>query len=330
MSQNFYLFSPGTLSRKDNSLVFTSTDGVKKFIPIENCESLYCFSEINFNSKLFNFLGQNQIHLHFFDYYNNFTGSFSPKKSLLSGSLLIKQVEHYKQIKKRLVIAKEFVHTATHNILKNVKYYAKKKKELHDWIEQIQTWKDKIDGAKEIPELMGIEGNIRKIYYSCWIIILETDISFTKRVYNPPDNPINAIISFLNGVLYATCLREIHRTHLDPTISFLHEPGTKRYSLALDIAENFKPVYVDRIIFRMFNRKQLTMNDFLQELNCCFLKESSSKKVMKEFDDMIKTVIHHPGLDKKVSYRRLIRLDCYRLVKHILGDAPYSGTKSWW
>ena len=96
---------------------------------------------------------------------------------------------------------------------------------------------------------MGVEGNIRKQYYAAWNIIINQEISFEKRVMHPPDNMINSLISFVNTLIYTKVLGELYRTQLNPTISYLHEPGERRFSLSLDLAEVFKPLIGDRLIF---------------------------------------------------------------------------------
>ncbi|MDL0298323.1 CRISPR-associated endonuclease Cas1, partial [Clostridioides difficile] len=73
----------------------------------------------------------------------------------------------------------------------------------------------------------------------------------------PPKDPVNALMSFGNSIMYTNVLSEIYKTQLDPTISFLHEPSTKRFSLSLDIAEIFKPIIIDTIIFSLINNKRI-------------------------------------------------------------------------
>ena len=98
---------------------------------------------------------------------------------------------------------------------------------------------------------------MRERYYQAWRHILSDGWTFERRVRRPPDNEVNALISFGNSLLYTVCLGEIYRTQLTPTISYLHEPGARRFSLALDLSEIFKPLIVDRAIFRLLNTGQL-------------------------------------------------------------------------
>ena len=116
--------------------------------------------------------------------------------------------------------------------------------------------------AVDIPTLMGFEGNIHQQYYSAFHTIIHEEIDFERRVKHPPDNMMNTMISYVNSLIYTRVLSEIYRTQLNPTISFLHEPSTKRFSLCLDIAEIFKPPIGDRLIFSMFNKKQIREKGF--------------------------------------------------------------------
>lgn len=108
---------------------------------------------------------------------------------------------------------------------------------------------------------MGIEGNIRKLYYDAFDVILD-DYKMGARTKQPPQNEVNALISFGNMMCYTETLRAIHQTQLNPTISFLHTPGERRYSLCLDISEIFKPIIVDRVIFKVLNKHALGAQHF--------------------------------------------------------------------
>lgn len=82
---------------------------------------------------------------------------------------------------------------------------------------------------------------------------MNQEIDFKKRVMHPPDNMINSLISYVNSLIYAKILSEVYHTQLNPTISYLHEPGVRRYSLCLDVSEIFKPLIGDRLIFSFTN-----------------------------------------------------------------------------
>lgn len=330
MKRSLYVYNNGDLKRKDNTLQFTSYEGEKRDIPIERINDIYVMSEMIFNTAFINYISQYGIPIHFFNYYNFYTGSYYPKESLLAGQLLVKQVEHYTDYEKRIEIARKFINAAADNIYRNLRYYNSRGKELSEFMNEVDHLRKKIPKAKAVDELMGIEGNIRRYYYTAWNEIVNQEIQFEKRVMHPPDNMINSLISFVNSLIYSKTLSEIYHTQLNPTISYLHEPGARRYSLCLDLSEVFKPLIGDRLIFSLLNRKQITEDSFTKELNFLHLKKEASKLIVTEFEDRLKTTIMHKELGKKVSYQYLMRLEAYKLIKHLIGEKEYEGFKIWW
>ncbi len=334
MKKTYYLFNPGRLSRKDNTLKFIPVDengreGTPKFIPVEGVSDLYCFGSLDANSALFNFLGKAGISVHFFDYYEHYTGSFQPKEYLLAGKMQIQQTKHYLDGEKRLKIAKKFIEGSAFNILKNLRYYHNRNKDLESQLDKIEELNEKIGSTQAIPELMGIEGNIRQTYYSAFDTIIN-EHAMEGRSMRPPLNEVNALVSFGNMLCYTQCLDQIYHTQLNPTISFLHEPGYRRYSLALDLAEIFKPILVDRVIFRVLNKKEIQSKDFDFQVNRVILKESGKRTFIKAFEERLAETIAHRTLKKQVSYKHLIKLECYKLSKHLLEMETYQPFKIWW
>lgn len=330
MKRNYYIFSNGRIKRKDNTICIESEIG-KKYIPINDVEAIYVFAEVDFNSKALNFLGQNNVTVHLFNYYGFYTSSIYPREYLQSGYSLVNQVKKYIDSAERIIIAKEFIDTASYNILKNLKYYNSRRDEkLEDIILKIEKERERLPIIRDIHDLMGTEGRIRELYYSAFSTITKNKFKFKKRVKRPPDNPMNTLISFGNSLMYTTVLSEIYHTQLNPTISYLHEPGERRFSLSLDISEVFKPIIIDRIIFKLINESIVDESHFTEELNFCHLNDKGRKIFMQQYEDKLNTVIKHKGLGREVSYRRLIRLECYKLIKHINDIEKYEGLKMWW
>ncbi len=323
VSRTYYIFSSGQLKRKDNTLALESDSG-RRMIPIEDVDHIYCFAPLDFNSSLLGFLGQKQVCLHLFGYYGHYTGSFIPREAQLSGFLVVKQVEHYLDEQKRLELAKLFVQGALHNIRRNLE----KREGLGDTCDKLDSFRGRLKDASTIEEAMSVEAHSRKAYYKEWSQITGWD--FDKRSKRPPLNALNALISFGNAMAYTLVLKEIHRTALNPTISYLHEPSERRYSLALDVAEIFKPVLVDRLIFRLINLNKLKQQHFDCNVNYTHLTEAGRKVFVTEFEEQIEKTILHRKLKRNVRYKSLIRLDLYKLIKHILGEKGYSPMKVWW
>lgn len=253
MQESYYIYSSGNLTQKDNTLRFTAIDGNVKDLPIENIKEIYIMNEITVTSKLLNLFSKYGILVHFFNYYQFYIGSFCPKETKLAGQLLVKQVLAYGDYSNRLSIAREFIVAASYNIYRNLRYYNGRGKNVSEQMAAIENLRRKLADVETIEELMGIEGNIRQEYYKAWNVIIDQNIEFDKRVYHPADNMINSLISYVNSLVYTKTLAEIYKTQLNPTISYLHQPGTRRYSLALDVSEIFKPLIADRLIFSLLN-----------------------------------------------------------------------------
>ncbi len=330
MKRSYYIYNNGSLRKKDNTITFTDENEEKKDLPIERIADIYVMGEMSFNTSLINILAKNGVPVHFFNYYSFYTGSFYPREQLVSGNLLVQQVNYYTDSKKRLELAKAFVEGASFNIYRNLRYYNGRGKDVQSYMTAIENLRKEIPKAQSIQELMGYEGNIRKTYYSAWPIIIDQEIEFERRVKNPPDNMINTMISFVNTLIYTKVLSELYQTQLNPTISYLHEPGDRRFSLSLDIAEIFKPIIGDRLIFSLLNRRQITEKSFTKGLNYLHLTKEASKVIVSELDAKLQTTIKHKDLNKTVSYQYLMRLECYKLVKHLLGDKEYVPFEIWW
>jgi CRISPR-associated protein Cas1 len=169
------------MSRKDNTLVFApsgqSANQTKpKHLPVEGIENLYIFGSVDANSALYNFLGKSGISVHFFDYYEHYTGSFFPKDQLLAGKMQVEQTKAYLNQKRRLHIAQRLVEGASFNMLKNLRYYNNRGKSLESNIYNIEHYTRQIANALDISMLMGIEGNCRQVYYEAFEHILKASL----------------------------------------------------------------------------------------------------------------------------------------------------------
>lgn len=339
---NLYLTRSGRLRRKDNTLRFEAVtlpnepdpeiehDNLDSIdasavnnLPVESIDAIYLFGEVTLNTKLINFLNQHKVPVHIFNWYGNHTGTILPHAEQLSGDLVIRQAEAYRSPLERMTICRNILKAAFHNIRLILQYYQRRKGGLEEAISALNTFEKQLASCGTTDALMGLEGNVRRIYYSSWPLWMGSAAANFKRVYHPPDNPLNALISFLNSLLYTTCVSELYRTALYPGISYLHTPQTRRFSLALDLVEPFKPVLADRMLFRLFDCKMISDNDFQKYSNGFILTDEARRKVLQEWDAELRKTIYCNNLNRSVSYRQLIRLDCYKLINFLLEERPY-------
>jgi CRISPR-associated protein Cas1 len=337
---NLYLTKPGQLSRKDNTLIFRfpnekqeieryddieetieDDDAVflKHSLPIETIDAIYLFSEIKINTKLLNFLSQKKIPVHVFNYYGHHSGTYYPHAVQLSGDLVVAQGQAFLDSQKRRDICSAIVKSKNHNMMSVIDYYKRRgNSELEKFSDQISIIQSHISNMDSPEKIMGLEGQATKTYYDAWHIWLGDIATNFRRIYNPPDNPLNALISFLNSLLYTAMVSELYRTALYPGISYLHSPQSRRFSLALDLVEPFKPLMVDRLIFRVIKKNEITDNDFRPNSNGVLLKEATRKKVLSLWDEQLRTTVKSSELNRSVSYRQLLRRDCYKLIKFLI------------
>lgn len=358
MKQRLYVFNNTQLKRKQNTLFFeqilednaddnyefnksnseeylidnsiTPATSCGKYMPIENVDSIFAVGTINFNSQFLYFLNKYRIPLHVCNYKGTYAGSFIPANRILSGNSLVNQTEHYKDSAKRLYIAKQFIEAASHNTLCNLKYHERRNSNVSEYIDFIKEMKSEIVNINSVNELLGVEGTIKKAYFEAWKEIFNYPVNFYKRVKNPPNNLINSLISYGNMIVYGICINEIHQTKLYPEVSFLHAPSEGRLSLCFDIAEMFKPLITDRIIFKVINKNMITEKSAFVRNGFCKLSNEAKKIFTQEFELKLNTKLRIGDNDKRVTYKRLIREECFKLHKHINNEIIYTAYKTKW
>ncbi|MGC9172202.1 MAG: subtype I-B CRISPR-associated endonuclease Cas1 [Caldisericum exile] len=330
MNEVIYIFKSGRIARKDNTLFFES-DAEKRYIPVENTKIIHVFGEITINKDALEFLSQKEIILHFYNYYEYYIGSFYPREHYNSGYMIVNQVKNYLDSNLRLKLAKKFVLGSISNMERVLSYYSRRGFSLSDIVNSLRNIKDSMDEVSDVKELLALEGKSREIYYNGFSEILkDTQFIMRERSRRPPKDRINALISFGNSLLYPEILSQIYKTHLDPRIGYLHESNFRSFSLNLDVSEIFKPIIVDRTIFTLINKNMVDESSFEKRLNGIYLNERGARDFVKVFDERLNATINHKGLGRNVSYRTLIRLELYKIEKHIMGEKEYSPFVSEW
>jgi CRISPR-associated protein Cas1 len=358
MKKRLYIFSDTVMKRKDNTILLETvanreeeempeeilqnreefllgediitSSGEKKYLPVEGIDSIFSAGIIRFNSKFLYFLSLHKIPLHVLNYNGKYAGSFIPAGGTSSAVTLLKQAAVFNDPDDRLYLAQQFVYGAAVNQIINLRYYNNRGVVLSGYIEQIEQFTGLIKDTTSVEELMGFEGAIKRAYYSAWQNIFIYPTGFTHRVKRPPDNMINSLISYGNMIVYGVCLNEIYQTRIYPEISFLHEPTEGRLSLHLDLAELFKPLLTDRIIFKVINKNIIGEKDFIYRNGYCYIKKNARRLFAQEFEKKLTTKILIREKDKSISYRGMIRQECYKLAKHINKEENYESFKAKW
>lgn len=307
-----YIYSVGELKRKDNSLSFRTNEGLTH-LPIEGIRELYVMNEVSLNTKLLQFLSKEGVTVHFFGYFQNYVGSFYPKEKYVSGKLRVKQGLAY--MDSRMPIAQSVVR----GIQKNMVHFCKKRHVSYEPFKDIFEGDEAIDACADIKQLLAVEGQLWHGFYKLLNEMISEEFRTDKRVKRPPDNPLNALISFGNSWMYTKVISQLYHTHLDQSISYLHEPSEGRFSLSLDIAEVFKVVVVFPVIVTMINKGMLHVNEhFDHSMNDCLLNDEGRKKFTLELEKRIGSTFYHERMKRDMTFETAIRLDGYKLMKHLV------------
>lgn len=326
MKSPLVILESGFLGRSENTLTFENVNVERKF-PVKNFDSIFLMGEVSLNTKLLHYLAKEQIPVFFFSYNGHYSGVYMPKKtSCFSGNILIEQVKHYIDTSKRLFIAKEMVYSSIYNMRKTLLQYSLKKE-----AEKLKDSFEKISSCANVDELLSTEANARKFYYQQFNkIIRNKAFHFTKRSSAPPKDLLNCLISFGNTLLYNTILSEMYKTRLSPMISYLHTTTENRYSLNLDLADIFKPLIVDRVIFALVNQNMIKEEHGRNVKQGIYLNDAGKRIFIRQYEAKLNSSLSLQGQDNKVSYKYLLRRECYSLIEHLESKRSYSGFRIWW
>jgi len=318
--ETLFISKEARLRRCDNTLKVTVSTGTRSY-PIEKVKHIVLLSESDLNSRLLCLCGQYGVRLSVFDYYGYFKGTFEPIAANPSGWVKLEQAKSVLNEGVRLALAREIVRGSAHNMQANLLYYSYRGNlTLGEALKDMSILGAKIDKSTNNAMLMGIEGNLHEIYYAAWNLV-DPALGFGRRVRRPPNNPINCLISFLNQMTYTIVRHEISKTHLDETLSWLHSPGSGRASVSLDLAEPFKPVLADALIFRMVRKNMIGENWFDQHDGVCLLTETGRRHVAEHF------AVRLEERYRDRSYREWIYREALQIERHLMGVTEYESFK---
>lgn len=328
VNSEYHLLQDGVLNKKDYSLLFENQDE-KHHIPVEVVEQLNLYSEVTLGTAVLKTLAEKKIRCAIFDKYGTLEGYFIPACYEKGAKALLHQCTLYNDTERRLKVAKHMERAGIHNMRSNLRYYKKKKESLllKETIRELSTCMDEITNGMDVNALLLIEARARQKYYTCFNSILKNDeFAFLKRTRQPPEDEINALISFGNTLLYNQFLHYIWRSQLNPQIGVVHATNQRSHSLNLDFADIFKPIIVDRVIFSVVNLQQIKEDDF--ERNDCggiYLNKRGKKIFLQVFEEKLGDCVTVEG--KKVSYRQLMEREVQQFQKFVLDGAKYKPYK---
>jgi CRISPR-associated protein Cas1 len=331
MRAPFFIFSDGEMVRDQNTVLFVEKSGQKRRLPVEMISDIFLLGNVDISKNLIVYLSRKGVLIHFFDFHGGYLGTYYPFEFNSHGKTLIKQVEFFIDERKRLDLAIRFVRGATLNMLTVLKYYNRRGKNLAFYIEQIEKLAEQLDFQESQEDLLALEGKIWECYYKSFEVIIDKeDFAFEYRSRKPPHNPLNALISFGNALLYSYVLSEIYKTHLDPRIGYLHSPIDKKLTLHLDLAEVFKPLIPHRVIFSLVNKNVIKAEHFRKEGGGVYLNRHGLSLFSEEFEKKMNEIFYDREKKVYLTYRMLLRREALKLEKHLLGIREFIPFLSRW
>lgn len=323
VNRTYWLTEPCRIRRDDNSIRIERADSSPVHIPITDIRDVVAFDHVDINTSAVSLLGRHGVTVHLLDHYGNYAGAISPTEEMSSAPVIRRQVALAADDEQRLDIARAIVAATAANIR-----WALDTELLDAATLRLQ---EQLGECTNTDQLMGVEGNYRRTSWGVLDTMLPAWLRLDGRTRRPPTNAGNAFVSYVNSITYARVLTALRCTPLHPAIGFLHaKTDRRRNTLALDLAEPFKPLLAERLLKRAAAQKTLRSSDFESDVGKSSLSKDGRKKVAQLIRTELATTVHHRKLGRKVSYEELIHLEALKLVRLCLEGIPYKPFRPWW
>lgn len=174
-------------------------------------------------------------------------------------------------------------------------------------------------------ELLGLEGQAAAVYFRHLAGTfsagpLANTFAFDRRNRRPPTDPVNAMLSLAYAVLVRSMISAVLAAGFDPFRGFYHQPRYGRPSLALDLAEPFRPILADSTVIQVINNRELGSEDFIRRGEAANLTTEGRRRFLAALERRLGLEVTHPVLGYRLSYRRLLELHARLLGRHLLGE----------
>lgn len=196
--------------------------------------------------------------------------------------------------------------------------------EYQPLLNQLDRFRRKAEATTSLASLLGIEGMAAKEYFAGLFALLRGrhDFDVNDRNRRPPKDPVNAVLSFAYALLTKELTIVLQSVGFDPMLGVFHQPRYGRPSLALDLAEEYRPLIADSVMLTAFNNGELSSDRFLERAGAVTLTAAGRAAVIGAFERRMTTQVTHPIFGYKLSYRRLLEVQSRLLARTLLGEIP--------
>lgn len=309
--------------KKSERFVVTKDGGVILELPSVKVDSIAIFGNVQLTTQTIVYVLKRGIDVTFLSSNGSYYGMLQSPCSE-NPQLRQKQVVASMDHDFALEVSKRFVTGKISNQRVLLLRFLRKKKNdiVENCIKKLEEILERISVCETIDSVRGCEGLAAVTYYRAFGQLLEHGFQFNKRQRRPPKDPANSLLSFGYTLLVYNVTAGINVAGLDPYIGFFHQPRPGKTSLALDLMEEFRPIIVDSLVFRVINSKILKLEDFYHDENRSgiFLTDEARKKFLAEYERRVLTTTQYSD-GKTYSYRQIFELQARALARAIRNGA---------
>jgi len=203
-----------------------------------------------------------------------------------------------------------------------LKYYQKKKRLTERNVAHLQSIVMRLSAPNSLKNVLMLEAEAKKVYYDSFdAIIINADFKFIKRSHYPPKNEINALMSFGYAMIYSRLESSIHRSRLSLELPFVHGYSKPNSGLHHDIADIFKPIFVDRLIFQIINKKMIGLKHFEHKNGGIYLNKTGMNIFITCFEEYMKKTIKIGS--KYYSFKQLLSKEVHKISRLVHDGKVY-------
>lgn len=325
-----YITTPEAyLSLDGENVVIKKDEHSSTRLPLHNLENIVCFNYLGASPALMGACAERNVGLCFLTPNGKFQARVTGK---VRGNVLLrkKQCQVSENEPASVPIAASFLLAKIANSRKVVERALRDHAMLVDSqaLSQVSTALKGIltviPACSTLAELMAFEGSAAKLYFGIFgqmILQQREDFPFPERSRRPPLDRMNALLSFLYVLLTNEVASALETVGLDPYVGFLHQDRPGRPSLALDLMEELRPVFADRLALSLVNRKQVTGRGFVaKESGGILMDDETRKAVLSAWQERKKEEILHPYLKERIPFGLIPHAQALLLARHLRGD----------
>ena len=297
-------------------------------LPAHSISQLHCFGQVMVSPALMGYCGEQGIGISFYTEFGRFLARVQGPQS---GNVLLRREQYRRADNNPVEIAKPLIGakiTSSRAVLQRHCRNHGDDSIIREAIDRMATLQTQLPRANELDSIRGIEGEAASRYFACFPNLIlprqRDNFPFNGRNRRPPLDAVNTLLSFIYTLITQETASALQGVGLDPYVGFLHRDRPGRVSLALDVLEEFRAFWADRLVLSLINRKQLKPNDFeTQSSGAVLLKDEPRKTLLTAYQARKKEEILHPFTNEKIAIGLLPHIQAQLLARHLRGDIAH-------